>query len=655
MFKKTVLAAVISVVTAPVFADDALKDKDIETMLVSATRFEGPAMPIATNITVIDKEQISKSGVAAVTDVLRSQAGIQLRELGGTGGRNTTVSMRGFSDNAANNTLIIVDGRKLNNPTLAVPALNSIALKDVERIEIVQGSAGVLYGDKAVGGVINVITEKPEAGEIKGYVDLSTGSDGYERYRLSLSQGFDSGLSYRLSAETKEADNYRDNNENSYDNYLAQVRYAFDNGSVYIEGQRINDNLRIPGPITEGAAANDHRSTTEPNNFSDQDTELLRLGGDFEVAEGWTFALDYAWRDEDVKVFWDDYDTGLYPTLANQSTRVVNWAPRLVGTLNEDGSAILTVGYDRTDSEYLVREWSNDAEQTVEALYAQLILPFGDKVTTTLGGRVSKFEEEDHQSNIDHDHRAEAYEAGVTYKLSDSVNLFARYAEAFRFATLDENGFTVGNMKLKPQTSDSVEFGAEFIFEAGDVRFTVFDMDISEEITYDDGISNPTGWNPANTGANVNLPDSKRQGLVVEGSYSLSSSLKLLGNYTYTDAEQVSGSADGYDVPFVAEHTANLSAIYDFSHGISLFGEVVYTGSRYRANDYDNSRSSVSAYTLVNLNLSWSYQDWQTNLRINNLFDKEYAGFSIYSSSKNDDFEYPSPGRTLEASVAYTF
>ena len=127
---------------------------EIPAVVVSAARTQQSVLTTPASITVITREQIEASRARHIHEVLRSQGGVQIRDLYGDGSR-ATVDMRGFGETAGSNTLILVDGRRLNNPDIATPDLNSIALEDVERIEIVQGSAGVLFGDQAVGGVIN--------------------------------------------------------------------------------------------------------------------------------------------------------------------------------------------------------------------------------------------------------------------------------------------------------------------------------------------------------------------------------------------------------------------------------------------------------------------------------------------------------------------
>ena len=192
---------------------------EIEQIIVSGTRSEQPSVQIPASIQVVTAEDIKLSGASSLIQILNAQAGIQINDLIGAGSRATSISMRGFGENNVNNVLVLVDGRKLNNPSLAGPDLSAIALKDVERVEIIQGSAGTLFGDQATGGVINVITKRSK--ELSASVEAGRGTDDLEVYRGSISHGLDNGLFYRVSAEKVLEDNYRVNNEANYSNAVS--------------------------------------------------------------------------------------------------------------------------------------------------------------------------------------------------------------------------------------------------------------------------------------------------------------------------------------------------------------------------------------------------------------------------------------------------
>lgn len=639
-------AAILAIHTLPAVAAAKNTAKKLETVYVSATRSETAQMPVATQIKIITDEEIRVSGAKLLSEVLRTQAGIQLTDSDGSGARNVTASMRGLS--GANNVLVLVDGRKLNNPSLAAPALNTVALKDVERIEIVQGSAGVLYGDQAVGGVINIITRRASAGETSGAVGATTGSDNLEDYTANVSQGFENGLSYSVSAQKRNADNYRDNNQSAYENALANLRYDFAKGYIFVEGQVIDDKLNLAGYLLDSEASIDPRKARTLKDYANQETDLARIGGAVDITENWQLLVDYADRDEDTESFYGYGD----PTLGNM--HVKNAAPRLIGNLaTAQGNAVITLGYDLVDAEYKVPDWGTHIEQTIDAFYGQVVYPLSKSLSVTAGLRGSSIEDTNHAIDKTHDDEVTAGELGLSYQIDNGWRLFGRYADGFRFANADENGLVLPTVDfLSVQTSSSAELGAEWRGEAASVQWTLYKMELDDELMYDAAIPNSNSW--SGFGANINLDSSRRQGIAIDSQIIVSSEISLQVNYTYTDAELTSGSFPGNAVPFVAENRANFAIVFTPIKSLNLYLDSSYTGSRYRTGDGANTRDKVDSLVLFNLNVTWQYKDIEINGRIKNLTNERYAGFYGVSPTAGY-YQYPQPERNYEAGVTYRF
>lgn len=644
----TPTAFVVSALSAAMFAapQASAADTKLGTVYVSATRSETAQMPVATQIKVISAEEIRVSGAKLLSEVLRNQAGIQLTDSDGSGARSVTASMRGLS--GANNVLVLVDGRKLNNPTLAAPALNTVALKDIERIEVVQGSAGVLYGDQAVGGVINIITRRAVIGEINGSVSAIGGTDNLEDFSASLNQGFDNGLSYSLSAQKRNADNYRDNNQSAYENVLANLRYDFATGFVFVEGQTIDDELNLAGHLLDAQAAVDPRQASTPADYTNQKTDLMRVGAGIDIADDWELLGEFADRDEDTESFYG-YGT---PVLGNM--RVKNITPRVVGTLlTAKGNAVVTLGYDQVDSKYTVPDWGTDIEQKVDAFYGQLIYPLTKQLSASVGVRTSSVEDTNNVLSVKHDDDATSGEFGLSYQVDNGWRVFGRYADGFRFANADENNLVLPSVDfLEAQTSQSGELGAEWKSDRASAQWSLYRMDVDNELLYDVVIPNSNSL--SGFGANINLDASRRQGITFDGHLVLSEEISLRANYTYTDAELTSGSFAGNKVPYFAENSANLAVIFTPVNSLSIYLDSSYTGSRYHAGDDANSRAKVEPLVLFNLNVAWHYQNIELNGRIKNLTNESYAGLQAVSPTAGY-YQYPQPGRNYEASITYRF
>lgn len=631
------LSAAILSITAPVAV---AAEKKLETVYVSATRSETAPLPVATQIKVIGGEEIRQSGAKLLTEVLRTQAGIQLSDMDGSGMRNVSISMRGLS--GANNVLVLVDGRKLNNPSQATPAINAIAVRDIERIEIVQGSAGVLYGDQAVGGVINVITRRAAAGETTGSVVARAGSDNLEDYGVNLSQGFANGVSYSLSGQKRNADNYRDNNQSGYESALLNVRYDHERGFVFAEGQQIKDDLRTPGSISDAQAAVDRRQTNSPNDYSNQDTDTWRFGGGVNVSTHWSVQAEYSDRNEEGEYMYS-------PNATQYSMRVKSLTPRIVGEYAlANGPMVATLGYDQIESDYESNNaWSPVASsQEQRSYYAQLIYPVLSKLTATIGVRQSEVDDENQLQSEQQKDDLTASEFGLSYQLSNEWRVFGRFAESFRFANPDDNNLVPVNVVfLKPQTGESFELGTQWQGEKSQVSYALYHMTLNDEIVYDPFVPNNQFYN----GANINLPDSERQGLTLDADTRLSDELALRFNYTYTDAEVIDGTYKGKKVPFIAENSAAVTVLFTPITPLTFSLESIYTGSRYKSGDENNSSSMLAPLTVFNLAAVYTYRQLEVSGRINNITNELYAG---YHSTWG---QYPQPERNYEASITYRF
>jgi iron complex outermembrane receptor protein len=121
---------------------------------------------VGASATVITSEDIARSPAQTVQEIIAQTPGVQLTSFyGGVNGAGTTVDLRGFGAFASSNTLVLMNGRRLNDLDLQGVDLSTIPRDSIERIEITRGNSGaVLYGDNAIGGVINIVTKTGTGG-----------------------------------------------------------------------------------------------------------------------------------------------------------------------------------------------------------------------------------------------------------------------------------------------------------------------------------------------------------------------------------------------------------------------------------------------------------------------------------------------------------
>lgn len=629
-------------------ATDAVK---VAPVVVSATRSLQSSVPTAAAISIIDREEIEASGARHIAEVLRGRGGLQLRDTYGDGSR-AVVSMRGFGANAASNTLILVDGRRLNNSDLGAPDLNSIALKDVERIEIIQGSAGVLFGDQAVGGVINIITRTPR--DFAGSVAIGAGSFAAREVRGAVADRNANGLAYRLSAETRSSDNYRDNNRQEYTNLFGRLDYQHQgNGSVFLEHQAIDENLNLPGAIFADQVATNRTQTRFPNDYTDSRSNITRIGMQQALHENWQLEAELTDRRSDGEGI-------LSNSNFTQDRHHIGFTPRIIGALPmAHGDLLLTLGadLDRTDYNITSPFGTTDNRQDQRSLYAQGVIPLTGRFSATLGARQAEVENDltdsfSFPTGTSLDDSEFVTSVGLSFAASAEWRLFARRDEVLRFPKVDEYTNTDATITLlKTQTGESYELGSEWQRNRHDARAVIYRLDLKNEIDYDPSAS--FGF-----GGNTNLDPTQRTGLILDGHVQATDALRLGSAYGYVDAEFDRGSFAGNSIPFVAKHTLSLNAAYQLSPAWHLFGEAQYISARVPQGDYSNSLDKLSGYTVYNAALDYRIAAWKLGLRIDNITDKRYSDIAVRAFNPwptEVTGYYPAPERSAHITAEYRF
>lgn len=600
---------------------------EIPPVYVSAARTEQSTLTTPASIAVITREEIEAGGARHITDVLRGQGGVQINDLYGDGSR-ATVDLRGFGDAAASNTLVLVDGRRLNNPDIAAPDLNSIALEDVERIEIVQGSAGVLFGDQAVGGVINVITRKP--GALRHSLKLSAGSYNTVQLHAMTSQALDNGMNYLLSVDARESDNYRDHNEASYLNGFGKLGYEYESGSVFGELQYINDELNTPGTLFADEVIEDRRQVSPvfANDFSNAETAIARLGLVQQIGDHWSFEGELTGRDTNGE-FRLSSVVAAETEVSTQDRRVLEFTPRVIGTVQGWNDTLLTLGMDAVASDYRLSSRFGDQsnDQSQGSLYAQAVIPASEVLDVTLGLRYAEVENELQDSGmfaifpdgIRIEDNVTVGTFGLAIKADRDWRVLFRADQNYRFAKVDEYLQPVFTPTftpeiLKTQQGLSVETGVEWQSGGNNARLMIYQLDIDDEIAYD----------PVNF-ANINLDQTRRKGVITSGYWQQSNKLGYSASYTFTDAEVLRGPFAGKDIPLVARHSLLLGSDYQLTDKWQLYGELYAISDRVFAGDFNNVLRRLPDYGLVNIKTAYDYNNFTFTARINNLLNREYS------------------------------
>ncbi|WP_439859870.1 TonB-dependent receptor family protein [Pseudomonas sp. MBLB4136] len=646
--KLSPLALAVALTPSLVLAAEPAEPYQAQPLVV--TRGTPLQKPAPASVRVIDRKQIEKSAAHNLIEVLRGQAGLQVRDTLGDGNR-ASISLRGFGENAVNNTLVLVDGRRLNNPSLNGPDLNSVPLANIERIEIIRGAGTVLYGDQAVGGVINIITRTPVDNE--AYVETTQGSHDLEAYRGHLFQQLGAGFSVYASGETRHTDNYRDHNNASYSNGFARLRYDHADGWALYEYQSTDDELLYPGALTIAQRRADRKASTS-NEWNDSKTQVHRFALEQAIGANWTGNFDYSFRDSD--------GVGLISgSPFNDGTRVESFSPRLTAHFDSGlGRSEWLIGHDHITSDYQAAyasfpSFSSLARQTQRDWYTQLSQPLASDVSLILGYRASEAEDRNKRNDLSHTDREGSTSVALQWQANQQTSLFIKREDVLRWANVNENASVgPGVTFLKPQTGESWESGIEWRDGSQRYQATLYRLDLEDELLYDP-LAEHSVFGPG-AGANINLDKTRRQGLLLEGEGSLTNKLSVGAQYSFTDSEFRAGQNKGNEVPWVSRHSAGAHLNYIVLPGLNAYLEAIYTGARYLSSDDAHVLPREGGYTLFNAALKYEYRQFNAKLRVNNLTGKRYDSFATYSAwTPGNKGLYPAPEEDVQLSVGYRF
>ena len=664
-------------------------------VIISASRFEERFDDRPLNATVISREQIDHSTAASLPDLLSQQAGIASRDLYGNSVSGSTVDMRGFGSNATQNTLILLDGRPLNDIDISGVQWPAIPLAEIDRVEILRGTGAVQYGAGASAGVINIITRRPDGRASDITVGASAGSFDSREFRLSAAKGFGD-LGIRVFGSDYRSGGYRDNNQNRQRNANADLRWAREGDEIRLTASTDRQDIRLPGArlVDFGTGVDElrtqRRGTSTPLDYATRNGTRVALEGARRLAD-LEFAAGVSYRNKDQLSY---YDFAGFPDYRDIHLDVLGVTPRVKWSrplAGFDNTLVTGVDWYRWDYDLILSNGPQnigrpthvvDGVQHNRAYYMQDYLTLREGTTLSAGLRREQFRIEttdgfdpfapgafgpgsDQSSRGAQRNDQTAWDVGIRQSLARGWSAGARAGRSFRFATIDEiyEFSPVGLHEfqfLRPQRATTYEVSAEHGGPALHARAALFRIDVDDEIRLD----------PYTTGrGNTNLPPLRRQGLELSGAWQALDPLRLTLAYTYTRARFREGvlpgggpsfviDADvaGRTVPLVPTHRIALGAAWSFSEATRLTLNQTVVSRMVMDNDEVNTFVRIPGYGVTDLKLVHERGSWRLSLSVNNLFGHDYYEYAVRSQYTAQRFNaYPLPGRNAMASANYTF
>jgi vitamin B12 transporter len=609
---------------------------------------------VAQHVTILEGRELEARGFINAADALREVSGVDVVR-GGSFGAVTSVFMRGGESDY---TLVMVDGVQVNQAGGGYD-LSSLALQNVERIEIVRGPGSALYGSDAVTGIIHVITRMGAGTGTQGRVRVETGSyaepDGVvDGTKLSAELGGGSDRArYTVALGHDAADGVYAYNSRHENNALSgAARFLPDDRTRVALTLRLED--RQYNYPTNGAGA-----LVDRNAFFFEDETVAHLS----VARAVTDALEVealvglTQTDGGTDDGFDDpSDAGSFKSLDH-----FRRASAQLRSHVRVGGATLTVGGEveeerqRSFSESLSSFGAfygrGENERLNLAAFAHGTTEEGP-VAFTVGGRV---EDNERYGTI------ATWQAGVAASLPDrpATRLRLSAGSAIKEPTFAENyatGFALGNPDLDPEWSLSWEAGVEHELVAGlTASVTYFDQRFEEMIQYTFAPPNPTDPNYFNIAA------ATARGVEVDTRFT-AGRVDASANWTWLDTEVVDAGlegapgdvfADGQPLIRRPRHSVTLGASSALTAQVRVHSELSVVGAR-DDRDFATFPATpviVPSHALWSLGGAWTLPqpvggaNVSLSVRAENLLDERYQ----------ETFGFPAPGRQLYLGLSVGF
>ncbi|WP_332767772.1 TonB-dependent receptor [Pseudomonas koreensis] len=673
--------------------DDSTSYQPPETS--SVMRSSASLQEVPQTVNVIPAQVIRDQAPRNLDDALANVSGItQGNTLGST---QDSVMTRGFGDNR--NGSIMRDGM----PIVQGRGMNAT----VERVEVLKGPASLLYGIQDPGGVVNLVSKKPE---LTPYNALTVRGSTYGEGKNGSGGSFDStgalgesGLAYRMVVDHEDEDYWRNfgtHRETLIAPSLAwfgentQLLFAYEHREFltpFDRGTLIDPRTNHPLDISR------KQRLDEPFNNMEGRSDLYHFEADHQLNDDWKAHFGYSWNREtydasQVRVTAIDTNKGTL-TRSMDGTQNAISTDRFTTASLEGKVNVLGMQHDLVfgvDDEYrkiyredLIRQKSlttfsylnpvygrevmgttvsaPDSAQTdklrSDSLFLQDSIHLNEQWILVAGGRFQEYDQYagkgvPFKANTDSNGQKWVPRAGLVYRYTDALSFYGSYTESFKpnstIAPLSGSS-TVLDGSIAPEEAKSWELGARLDLP-GRITGNVALFDIKKRNVLVANAEGPTTIYSA-------AGEVRSRGLEVDLSGQLSDRWSMIGSYAYTDAE-VTEDPDykGKRLQNVAKNSGSLSAVYDF--GSVLGGDQlrIGAGARYvgeragnAVNDFDLPSYTVAdAFATYDTRVEGQKVKFQLNVK--NLFDRTY-----YTSSASRFFVSMGDARQISLSSTLEF
>ena len=637
------------------------------------------SIPGSSNI-IIDRKDLEKYENTPIHDILDLESGIKNRSIYGanSSGNKSTLDIRGMGAQAKSNVLILINGQRLNNIDMSEIDFPSIPIESIDRIEIFKGNAAsVLYGDGAIGGAINIITNPDISKESINEILVKTGTYKSRELVWNYSQKLDK-YSLNTYFNHTETDGFRDNNEQQQNNIVSEIRYPGKNGDHFFTVSFSEQIMNTPGDRSQDQLFTDRKGSDTPDDYINSVGGSFLYSTDYKLNDNITFFFNSSFR---IKDSFSDLQSTDYPSYSDTSLTNYQFTPRIDHVTNLFGKiSKSTYGLDLQYADYKSyrKETKNaiplhvfDAWQATQSIYTQHSIYLTNTTTLGTGLRLQRNRitigdhldtnapdyagwQQEHKTLSDQETNY-AFNFGLDHTVTENTIIYGRLGNGFRYPNIDDRigGSGGTSLELNTQTTKDFEIGSKFAFNNFSSNVSIYTIEGKNELAYD-----------TDAFENINMNSTRRYGIELNTRNKISDKLNLTNNFTFAKAKYISGDQGTYatdfkgnDVPLVPQYSLDTSLEWKVSEFTKIVPTIKYQDDMRMESDDENFQDTkIPSYVKVNMSIVSKFGKFFCSLSINNVFDEKYHNYAVASSSTLGSYNaYPEPGREIILSLGTKF
>ncbi|MBI1449209.1 TonB-dependent siderophore receptor [Acinetobacter sp. AC1-2] len=663
----------------------------VATKATSALKSDAPLFKTAQSVSVVTREQLDQKQAKTLAEALEGVAGVEAGKLGRRGWDDFVIRGQTSSDS------VYVDGLRVgqSSPTPSVAA----EISGMDQVQVLKGPASINFGLVAPGGMVNLVTKRPQA-ENFARASMTYGSYSLKEgtFDLNYSPNNSEKGAFRLNGRISDQDDPTD--YVYFKNYYISPSYNFDLGDntdlSVIASYQHREYIRQQGLPVIGTLKDNPNGAIDRSlyigdpNFGKYEADVYRTGYTFKHAfdNGWNFNQNFAVQKTEMdgkavfartgSNFWADKNYTTISRKNNSRHQIIdNLSFAIDNRLNKQFDLYgmqhdFNIGVDafQEKSDYTNNRCNVGDLNIYAPVYGQTVtcsdpvsnhdinrlkyvglyirdrIQLNDQWLLSLSGRQDWAQTQSTSlvtSNATkQSDNAFTGSASVMYTLNDIVAPYVSYATSFT----PNSGTDVNNNPFKPEEGKQVEVGMKLQSPDQRIQGAIAWYDLKRQnVVVNDLI---------NTSEKVQRGEQLTRGIETELSAEILEGLKLTAAYTYTIDAEISKDANtsnvGKALDNIPEHAYSLSARYKFDPASKLGW---YVGGGFRGETYktvDGLDVHVPGYTVFDTEAGYDAGHWGAQLAIRNLFDKDY-----YAGALNENLVTLGNPRQINFTVKFNY